>query len=272
MRIQTNYFQDLAGAVAVLDPPRARGRVAACSGVSAEVEGLAAPVGGWMILSRADGSAIEGEVTGVRSSRTMLELLEPGYGVTPGGPAEFGGRVAMARVSRALMGRSIDATGRPADGRGPVWGGVTVALPQTEAGRSRSSRCTLVRNGDCERRASYLVEAAREHDGPVVALLVGGTNESHEAFREHLGDAAARTACVVEPGRPTPVLLRRAARVAAATAIFLARVEAKRALLVADWRAGGTAPVGVELTESVHSIWSFSRAEEEIGVGARMAA
>ena len=73
-------------------------------------------------------------------------------------------------------------------------------------------------------------------------------------------------------GRPTPVLLRRAARVAAATAIFLARVEEKLALLVADWRAGAQAPVGVELTESVHSIWSFSRAEEDIGVGTRMAA
>lgn len=272
MSASTNYFEDLAASVAVLDPPRARGRVTASTAITAEVEGLAMPVGGWAVLSRAGGAAIEGEVTSVDSSRTRLELLEPGEGIVRGAAVEYGGRIALARVSRALLGRAIDATGRPVDGRGPVWGGVTVALGGLFAGRAVGAGCTLIRSGTAERRTARLVEAAREYEGPVVALLVGGAPVSHEIFRKHLGEAAARTACVIEPGWPAPVRLRRAARVAAALAGFLARVEEKDSLLVADWRAGLPAPVAVELPRSVRSMWSISRAEEDFAPGADIAA
>ncbi|MHC5057323.1 MAG: hypothetical protein ACYTKD_21830 [Planctomycetota bacterium] len=258
---RTNLYERLAEAVREVDAPRALGRVAAARGDEVEVEGLALPVGGAAFVRRADGSVVEGEVMGVSAEGARLRLVESGEGVVVGARVEFGGRSPVVRLSRALLGRAIDALARPADGRGALPGTVPVALARSSARTRRAAR-KLVWGATSEDRASFLARVAAEHDGPVVALLVGGTAASDLRFVETLGPAAARTASVVEPGWVSRARAWRAARVAGTLAGFLAEAEGRPALVVADWRVRVTTPAGLALHGASVSIWSF-------GAGAR---
>jgi hypothetical protein len=253
---RTDLYDRLAEAVGEVDPPRALGRVAAARGDEVEVEGLALAVGGAAFVRRADGSAAEGEVMAVSAEGARLRLVESGDGVVVGGRVEFGGRSPVVRLSRALLGRAIDALARPADGQGALPGAVPVALACSSARTQRATR-RLVRGGTSEDRAGFLARAAAEHDGPVVALLVGGTAASDRRFVEMLGDAKERTARVIEPGWVSRARAWRAARVAGTLAGFLSEEDARPTLVVADWRVRVTTPAGLALHGASVSIWSF---------------
>jgi len=257
-----NLFKRLAKVVRVIDPPRALGRVKVARGDKVEVEGLALPLGGVAFVGRSDGTFAEGEVVGVLRNATRLRLLEPGDGVVAGAEVEFGSAAPVARLSRAMMGRSTDALARPADDLGAFPGAVPVPLACSSP-RTRRSRRTLVRGGTSEGRAGFLAEAAVEHDGPVVALLVGGAEGSHRRFFEMMGTAGARTARVVEAGRISPTRARRAARLAGTLAPLLADAEGRPALVVVDWRVAGPSPLGLAFLEASESFWSLERGARE---------
>lgn len=251
---ERNHFERLADAVADIHAARAVGRAASSRGGRVVAEGLALPVGGWAVVRRADGTPAEGEATGVSPEGAELELVDPADGVVAGAAVEFGGRAPVARLSGSLLGRTIDALCRPVDGRGPFAGAIPVPLSNSSGRRPRATR-TLVRGGCAADRAAFLARAAACHDGPIVALLVGGSPASHERFAAMLGDAAARTARVVEPGSPSRARSWRAARVAGALAGFLSEEECRPALVVADWRVPVATPAGLWL-DSV-ALWSF---------------
>lgn len=247
------------GLSAVLDSfgaARAFGRVTAARGDEVEVEGLALPVGGTARVRRADGSTVEGEVIGVSDGRARVRLLESGAGVALGAPVEFGHRSPVVRISRALMGRAIDALCRPADGLGAFPGAVPVALAGSSARSGRGTR-TLVTGGTRDERTETLAVAAAEHDGPVVALLVGCTGAFDHRFVTMLGRAAARTVRVIEPGRPPRARAWRAARVTGTLAGFLSEAEGAPALVVAEWRVPVTTPAGLALHGTSESVWSL---------------
>lgn len=117
----------LAGRRPVLAPP-ARGRVAAFDGLLIEAEGLAAPVGSLCAVAASDGGTVQAEVIGFRDGRLMLMSHAQAPALLPGATVAATGLGALAPAGTALMGRVIDATGRPLDGGPPARGGPLAPL------------------------------------------------------------------------------------------------------------------------------------------------
>ena len=283
MTLEKNYFRRLADVVFDFDAPRAAGRVIDLRGgsatgsatgsaaASATIAGLACPLGARVAVERSRGGSVQAEVVGAQGSLSAVEFLDLPGAVLPDARAHFHSAVPVIGASRRLLGRAIDAVGRPADGLGPVSGRTPVTLAEPGAFGAPLSRAPLesgvnelageaqvfrgARVAVAERAAATLAGIALAHKGPVVAALVGGTPGRHAAFRRSLGEASARTVCVLEPGRPTALRARTAYRVAEALARFLAAEEGRDAILLVDWRAGLPAPL--EETAPVEEVTSF---------------
>ena len=273
MTFEHNYFRRLADVVFDFSGPRAAGRVIDLRGATAVIEGLAVPVGGRVTIERFRCGRAQAEVVAAKGARSHVALLERPACVLPGARVDFHSPVAVIGASRNLLGRAIDPLGRPADGLGPISGRVPVTLVEPGAFARPFSRKPLTRGvarlapgiqlfrgarvAVAEASSATLAGLALAHDGPVVAALVGGTSGSHVAFRWALGEAGARTVCVLEPGRPGPIRARTAYRVAETLARFLAKEDERDAVLVVDWRAAGPAPVAeVAPVEEVTAFWS----------------
>lgn len=96
------------------------GRLVRMVGLTLEAEGLEIPVGGRCEVVSTQGARIEAEVVGFSGERVYLMPVGSLSGLTPNArviPTQHSREVP---VSRALLGRVLDGTGRPLDGRGPV--------------------------------------------------------------------------------------------------------------------------------------------------------
>jgi flagellum-specific ATP synthase len=91
-------------------------------GMVVEVGGLRAAVGQTLEVMAADGSALELEVVGFRAGRLLATPLGSLSGIQPGALARLSERGATIAVGPALLGRVIDAFGRPLDGGAPESG------------------------------------------------------------------------------------------------------------------------------------------------------
>ena len=105
-----------------LGPVGARhvGRLAAFDGLMLEATGLQLPVGSCARVIDADGNAARAEVVGFRGTRTLLMALDQNARHSCGARVEPDSGGGIALVGEALLGRVIDASGKPLDGRGPV--------------------------------------------------------------------------------------------------------------------------------------------------------
>ena len=106
------------------DPPRpARyGKVRSAAGLVIEAAGLDAAIGDLCVIRPSDDRAatLEAEVVGVRGSAALLMPLGEPTGLRAGSLVERAARPHTVLVGDALLGRVIDAAGRPIDGRGPL--------------------------------------------------------------------------------------------------------------------------------------------------------
>jgi flagellum-specific ATP synthase len=93
------------------------GRIAALSGASIEVEGLAAPVGSLCRIRTAAGGRLLAQAIGFRGPRTLLALFDEGHGLAAGDRVEWIAHGVRVGVGPQLRGRVVDALGRPIDGR-----------------------------------------------------------------------------------------------------------------------------------------------------------
>ncbi len=134
------FLQDAARMVDVSVPLVTRGRLTRVSGLVMEATGLALPVGHTCEIIQ-DGLAIaEAEVVGFAGERLFLMPTQEVHGLRPGAvvapaatpasPLRFGARNHPWRraedrsrrlpVGESLLGRVLDASGRPLDGCGPL--------------------------------------------------------------------------------------------------------------------------------------------------------
>jgi flagellum-specific ATP synthase len=104
-----------------MDPFRPVGKVSQNLGVLVEATGPEASVGELCRIRTRQGW-LPAEVVGFREDRLLLMALEETGGLTPGAPIVATGRPLMGPAGRALLGRVLDALGRPLDGRGPLRG------------------------------------------------------------------------------------------------------------------------------------------------------
>jgi flagellum-specific ATP synthase len=259
----------LAGA----DLARPLGRVAELVGLAAEVTGLTAPVGELCEIGPGP-DRLPAEVVGFRGDRLLLMPLAEATGVRPRAEVRATGRRPRVPVGPALLGRVIDAQGRPLDGRGPIAAAGASALHQLpppvltrrriaeplETGiraldallpLGRGQRVGIFAGSGVGK--SVLLGMLTGHaaaDVNVVGLIGERGREVREFIERDLGaDALARSVVVVATSDEAPLLRRQAAFAATAVAEHF-RDAGLQVLLLMD------------------SVTRFAMAQREIGLAA----
>ena len=100
--------------------PRRFGRVVACDGGLIEVSGLGVPVGSVCSIVHGGGQQHYAEAIGFRNGHTIMMMLGDTVLLRPGAMVRPDGKPGMLTVGPEYLGRAVDASGQPIDGRGPV--------------------------------------------------------------------------------------------------------------------------------------------------------
>ncbi len=104
---QTNRFRSL-------------GRVEKVIGLVVESAGPPASVGDMCSISTRAGGSIKAEVVGFRNEKVLLMPLGETVGIEPGSLVDLHDEPYSIKVGRQLLGRVLDGTGQPMDGKGAL--------------------------------------------------------------------------------------------------------------------------------------------------------
>ena len=96
------------------------GKLVRMVGLTLEAVGCQAPVGARCDVLASAGNRIEAEVVGFSGDKTILMPTGDIRGLTPNARVIPSRQVCEAVVGDGLLGRVVDASGRPLDGKGPV--------------------------------------------------------------------------------------------------------------------------------------------------------
>ncbi len=228
--------------VARSQPMELRGSVAALKGLTVLVDELPLAVGSFVRVGEGDASRV-GEVVGFEGERAIVMLLGSTAGIRTGETVRGEQSAGTVRAGRGLLGRVVDALGRPIDGKGPITNVWPTALAPSPIGpmrrrRIRESLVTGVRAVDLlttvgkgQRvgvfagpgvgKSTLLGTIAKRTRADVsVIALVGERGREVRDFVEHsLGEAGlARSVVVVATSDESPLLRIRAAMAAASIA------------------------------------------------------
>ena len=142
MKDLENYLADCRTFVRAANPIATHGRLTRVAGLVMEAVGLKLPIGSSCIVAQDEFTHVEAEVVGFSGDRLYLMPASEIYGLTPGAsvmplevktPAPQSGqrsypprrsedRSKQMPVGTALLGRIIDASGKPLDKLGPITG------------------------------------------------------------------------------------------------------------------------------------------------------
>jgi flagellum-specific ATP synthase len=261
-------------AVDHINPTPARGRVIRVVGLLIESEGPRARLGEVCdVLSSDGGAPLPVEVVGFRDGRLLTVPLGDPAGIRPGDRIVARQGAVSVGVGPQLLGRVVDALGRPLDeaplettARVPLHPGPlnpmhrdSVATPLGTGVRAIDSLLTLGRGqrlglfgGSGVGKSTLLGMMARGTAADVVVLgLVGERGRELRGFLDHdLGAAGLeRSVVVVSTSDNPPVLRMRAAFTATAIAEYF-RDQGKHVLLMMD------------------SVTRFAMAQREVGLAA----
>jgi len=98
-------------------PAALLGSVAQTSGLTVCAAGFPAPVGAIAEIERQGGPPVEAEVVGFRDHLTVLYPLGRVQGIRRGNRVRLARTARWLRIGQSLLGRVIDAAGRPVDGK-----------------------------------------------------------------------------------------------------------------------------------------------------------
>jgi flagellum-specific ATP synthase len=263
----------LAHAIARADLHRRRGRVSDLIGLIVEATGLEAEVGEVCEVQTGRGRRpVPAEVVGFRAARTLLMPLGETHGLGPGQVVTATGLPVAVPVGEELLGRVVDALGRPLDSAGEVdareWR-ATLASPPDPLERPRiTEQVTLgVRALDalvpCGRgqrlgifagsgvgKSSLLGMIARSTSADInVICLVGERGrEVREFIERDLGEEGLARSVVVVATSDQPALVRIKAALTATTIAEAFRDEGADVMLMMD------------------SVTRFAMAQREVGL------
>lgn len=114
------HLKDCTERLAAPVPLRVEGRLVRMVGLTMEAVGCQAPIGSRCLVSGAAGSRIEAEVVGFSGDRVYLMPTGELRGLVPDARVLPTNESYEAKVGPGLLGRIIDGTGRPLDGKGPL--------------------------------------------------------------------------------------------------------------------------------------------------------
>ena len=103
------------------------GKVEQIVGMIIEVSGLTSSIGDVCEITVGD-NVVESEVVGFRDGKTLLMPYEETDGIGYGNIVYNTGRKLRVKMSDALIGRTVDALGRPIDGKGEIEGNTYYAI------------------------------------------------------------------------------------------------------------------------------------------------
>lgn len=234
-----------------------RGRVLKAVGQVVEVEGLEASVGSELEVETPDGR-VRLEVLGFKGPVLVAAPLGATAGIAPGAKVKLGLRAASVPVGDALLGRILDAFGRPLDGgpapvcthRAPLYGAppppfgrMPIEHPFASGVRAVDGLLPLGRGqrvglfaGAGVGKSTLLGMMCRNADVDVVIVgLVGERGrEVGDFVRAAIGpEGLARTIVVAATSDMPPLVRVRGAVVATAMAEHF-RAQGKDVLLVMD--------------------------------------
>ncbi len=114
--------------VANAAPPPVEGSLTRMVGLTLEATGCQAAVGDICDLVANDGARVEAEVVGFSGDRLFLMPTSEMHGLAPAARVIPQQRAGVVKVGPSLLGRIIDGTGAPLDGKGPLAGDAPVRL------------------------------------------------------------------------------------------------------------------------------------------------
>lgn len=114
-----SIFRTVSAEVRGLLTERIRGRVNAVRGFTVTAVGMPAPIGARCLIHTRRSGPIESEVVGLRNGEALLSAFGEVTGVAPDDPVECISGPPRVPVGLDLLGRVIDAQGRPRDGMPP---------------------------------------------------------------------------------------------------------------------------------------------------------
>lgn len=255
-------------------PTGLTGSVVRLTGVTAAAAGFPAPVGAQVELERQAGSPIRGEVIGFHQGLTIICPFGEMTGVRHGNRVRLLRTGRVIPVGRGLLGRLIDAHGRPIDGKPPPLSPERALLHQRPpAAVERASIDTPLSTGvkaidgllTCGRgqrvgvfagsgvgKSVTLGMMARytSADVNVIGLIGERGREVNEFIERDLGPEGLARSVVVVATSDEPALLRVQAALAATAVSEYFRDQGRNVLLIMD------------------SLTRFAMAQREIGLAA----
>jgi flagellum-specific ATP synthase len=234
-----------------------RGVVVNVIGLLAEVAGITAAVGDGLRVELPHRDALELQVVGFRNGHLLAMPLGTLAGVRPGARVRWVGHEALLRVGNDLLGKVVDAFGRPLDGsvvhaeeRFPLdadpplpFGRRPVNTPFVTGVRVLD---TLLTVGEGQRlgifagagvgKSTLLGQICRTSvaDVNVVGLVGERGRELNDFVRHSLGPEGLRKSVVVAATSDQSPLARARGAMAATTLAEYFREQGKRVLLVMD--------------------------------------
>lgn len=272
------YLRDCGALVSIVDPMQVSGRITRVTGLVMEAVGLKLAVGSTCMVPLSNGARIEAEVVGFDNERLFLMPQGDVEGVLPGAqvfPLEVAqtlprpGSVSHPRrrpsdrgrhlpVGEELLGRVLDAAGRPLDNLGPLNAShaaplnVRAANPLTRAPiedildvgvRAINSMLTVGRGqrmglfaGSGVGKSVLLGMMARYTSADIIVVgLIGERGREVKEFIEQIlgPEGLARSVVVAAPADTSPLMRLQGTAYATAIAEHF-RDEGKNVLLIMD--------------------------------------
>ncbi|MBM4087929.1 MAG: FliI/YscN family ATPase [Planctomycetes bacterium] len=255
-------------------PTELVGRVVSTDGLATSVASFPAPVGALVEIERQTGEPLQGEVIGFRDDTTIIYPFGSVSGVRRGNRVRMVRTVRFLRVGEALLGRVINAHGRPIDHHSepalihrarlnrrpplavdrprittPLATGVRALDAMLTCGRGQRMG---IFSGSGVGKSVTLGMMARytSADVNVIALIGERGREVNEFLQRDLGPEGLARSVVVVATSDEPALVRVQAALAATTVAEFFRDRGQHVLLMMD------------------SITRFAMAQREIGLAA----
>lgn len=249
------------------------GRVSRVIGLVVEGDGPAVSVGSLCtIYPRKGKTPVDAQVVGFRDKCTLLMPMGDMVGIEPGSMIELKEDAPTFNVSMGLLGRVIDGTGKPLDGKGPIPMGTNYPLhgvPQNPLDRDRITKpmdigirainglltCAkgqrvgiLAGTGVGKSVLLGMIARNTEADINVIALVGERGREVKEFIEENLGPEGIKKSVVVVATADHPPLVRLRGAFIATTIAEYFRDQGRDVLMMMD------------------SVTRFALAQREIGL------